>query len=39
MSVDSVLWAVKDVLNRIPYYASLHFTEFHDFGASDLGHE
>jgi len=39
MSVDSVLRAVKDVLNRIPYCASLHFTEFHDFGVSDLGHE
>jgi hypothetical protein len=39
MSVDSVLLAVKDVMNRIPYYARLHFTEVHDFGASDLGHE
>jgi len=39
MSVDSVLLAVKDVMNRIPYYASLNFTEFHDLGSSDLGHE
>ena len=39
MSVDSVLLAVKDVMNRIPYCASPHFTEFYDFGDSDLGHE
>jgi hypothetical protein len=38
MSIDRVLLADNDVLNRILYYASQHFAGFRDFDASDLGH-